>query len=182
MHRERERLADGRGVFIRPIRAADAPLLVDAFGHLSPLSRYRRFFTPMNRLSPTSVRYLTHVDHHRHEAVVAIDDHGSLVGIARYICSADDPTAAELAVTVIDDWQSDGLGTRLVERLVRRAREEGVERFTGEVLWENRKMLSLLRNLGVDRIVPVGSGAEEFSLRLDDPPGVTERVGGEKHG
>lgn len=168
MHPVPERLADGREVFIRPIRAADAPLLLEAFGRLSSLSRYRRFLTPMSRLSPTSVRYLTHVDHHLHEALVALDEHGVMVGVARYICSADDPTSGELAVTVSDEWQSDGLGTRLVRRLADRARQEGVEKFTGELLWENRKMLSMLHDLGVSRIVPIGSGVEEFSLALTD--------------
>ena len=81
----------------------------------------------MPELSEAMVRYLTDVDHHDHEAVVALDaatDEG--VGVARYVRDPERPTRAEAAVTVTDDWQGRGLGTLLLELLAVRAREEGV--------------------------------------------------------
>jgi GNAT superfamily N-acetyltransferase len=39
---------------------------------------------------------------------------GRGVGIARYIRDAEDPQAAEVAVTVLDHWQRRGLGTELL--------------------------------------------------------------------
>lgn len=166
---EHLRLDDGREVRVRPIRPSDGPLLLSLFWRMSPASRYRRFFCPMLTVSGNLVEYLTTVDHHEHEALVALDDtDGAIVGEARYIRSHDDPAAAELAVTIVDDWQSDGLGTALVAKLVERAREEGVERFFGEVLWENRKMIALLHDLHAGRLEPVGAGAQHFSLELAD--------------
>jgi len=38
---------------------------------------------------------------------------------------------------VADDWQGRGVGTQLLDRLVERARAEGVDRFTALVLAEN---------------------------------------------
>ena len=108
-------LRDGSAVLIRPVRSADAPLVADGFARLSARSRQLRFLTPKKDLSPAELRYFTDVDHHDHEALGALDHPGGRgVGIARYVRDADDPQAAEIAVTIIDDWQGRGLGTELV--------------------------------------------------------------------
>ena len=86
---------------IRPVRPTDEQLLRDGFARLSAESRYRRFLVPMPRLSAPLVRYLTEVDHHDHEALVAIDpDTGRMVGVARYVRYPDDPTDADLLVAL----------------------------------------------------------------------------------
>lgn len=160
-------LPDGRHVHIRPIRATDKGRLLDAFAHLSPLSRYRRFFTPMSRLSPEMLAYLTDVDHRDHEALVATaGPDGAIVGVARFIRLAEDPRTAELAVTVLDGWQSDHLGTALMTELIRRARDEGIERFTADVLWENRRMLELINDFGKPDLVARQDGVQTVALRL----------------
>src|SRR4051794_34693246 len=59
-------------VRIRPIRIDDQDLLSDGFSRLSPQSRRLRFFVSKKRLSAAELRYLTDVDHHNHEALVAV--------------------------------------------------------------------------------------------------------------
>jgi N-acetylglutamate synthase-like GNAT family acetyltransferase len=44
------------------------------------------------------------------------------------------PSDAEAAVAVIDPWQDRGVGTALLDALVARAREDGVERSTASML------------------------------------------------
>ena len=61
--------------------------------------------------------YLTEVDHHDHEALVAVDpETNEGVGVARFVRSAEDPAVAELAVAVADDWQGQGVGSLLAGR------------------------------------------------------------------
>lgn len=163
---EHLRLNDGREVGVRPIRPSDGPLLLSLFWRMSPASRYRRFFCPMLTVSGNLVEYLTTIDHQDHEALVALDGEGAMVGEARYIRSHDDPREAELAITIVDDWQSDGLGTALVARLIERARAEGIEWLTGDVLWENKRMIALLHDFGVRRLQPNGPGEEQFALEV----------------
>ena len=69
------------------------------------------------------------------------------MGIARYVRSADDPYAADLAVTIVDDWQGRGLGTELLARLSDRALDEGIHRFTALVAAENEVVGLLLRKM-----------------------------------
>jgi nucleotide-binding universal stress UspA family protein/GNAT superfamily N-acetyltransferase len=163
-------LPDGRAIDVRPIRVADRSLLGDAFDRLGPESRYRRFLAPIHELSEAMLSHFSDVDHHHHEALVALDPvTGRLIGVARFIRVARDPEAAELAVTVSDEWQSDGVGTVLVAFLVDRAREEGVLRFVGSMYWRNPPMHELLRELGEPEIHG-SDGVDEFSLSLPDEP------------
>ena len=142
-------LRDGSAVLIRPVRGTDAPLLADGFARLSARSRQLRFLGPKTGLSPAELRYLTNVDHHDHEALGALNPaDGRGVGIARYVRDAGEPGAAEIGVTVVDDWHGRGLGRELLARLSGRAREEGIARFTATVSADNVAMGRLLHRLG----------------------------------
>src|SRR6188472_2680453 len=70
-------LRDGSRVRIRQGRRTDRQLLVRGFEHLGPESRYRRFLTPTHALGDRTVRYMTELDHHDHEAMIALDERGA---------------------------------------------------------------------------------------------------------
>ncbi len=134
---------------LRSLAADDRDRIVAAFDRLSEESRYRRFFAPLHELSKRSLDYLIDIDHHDHEAIVAIDARtGDLVGLARYVRAEAAGVSAEAAVVVADDWQHQGLGRALLERLASRARAEGVSRFTALVQADNRRALELLAEIG----------------------------------
>jgi RimJ/RimL family protein N-acetyltransferase len=159
-------LRDGSAVLIRQVRSTDAPLLADGFARLSAASRQMRFLGVKKALSAAELRYLTDVDHHNHEALAALDrrgEHG--VGIARYVRDPDDPQAAEIAVTIVDDWQGRGLGTELLARLSDRARQEGIRRFTALADASNVAVAALLRNAGA-RLVRRGRGTVDYEITL----------------
>ena len=159
-------LRDGSAVLIRQVRGTDAPLLADGFARLSAASRQMRFLGVKKELSAAELRYFTDVDHHDHEALVALDRSGQQgVGIARFIRDADDPQAAEIAVTIVDDWQGRGLGTELLTRLSGRARQEGIRRFTALADAGNVAVAALLRNAGA-RLLHRGRGTIEYEITL----------------
>jgi len=87
------------------------------------------------------------------------------VGIARYIRNADDPQAAEIAVTILDDWQGRGLATELLARLSDRARQEGIRRFTALADADNVAVAAGLRNAGA-HLVRRGRGTVEYGITL----------------
>ena len=108
-----------------------------------------RFLAVKKELSPAEVRYFTEVDHHDHEALGAVDPgDGRGVGVARYVRSAEDPQAAEIAITVVDAWQGRGLGTELLVQLSDRARSEGICRFTALAAADNMAVAGLARRMG----------------------------------
>ena len=160
-------LRDGSTVLIRQVRGTDAPLLADGFAQLSARSRQLRFLTSKNTLSAAELRYYTEVDHHDHEALGALspaDERG--VGIARYVRDTADPQAAEIAVTIADDWQGRGLGTELLAQLSDRARQAGICRFTATVSADNVAMAALLWRMGAE-LTGRSHGTVEYEIALE---------------
>ena len=160
-------LRDGSEVLIRQVRGSDAPLMADGFARLSARSRQMRFLSPKRSLSAAELRYLTDVDHHDHEAIGALRAaDGCSVGIARYIREPGDPTAAEIAVTIVDDWHGRGLGTELLARLSDRARQAGICRFTATVSADNVAMTGLLWKLDA-KLAGRSRGTLEYEVMLE---------------
>jgi GNAT superfamily N-acetyltransferase len=146
-------LRDGSRVLIRPVQRGDGPLLAEGFGRLSAESRWMRFMMAKKVLTPAELRYLTDVDHHDHEALGALArKDGPGVGIARYVRDTTDPRTAEVAITVIDDWQHRGLGRELLDQLSSRACQEGISQFTALVSADNKAMTGLLDSMCADLV------------------------------
>jgi len=164
-------LRDGSLMLVRPIRPEDKGAIAAGFERLSAESRYRRFFAPLTELGDEELAYLTEVDHHDHEALIAFAlDSREPVAVARFIRNAD-PHEAEVAVTVVDHWQGRGAATALLDRLVARAREEGITHFLAAVLSDNRGAIEMF-----DSVAPPGSirrhtasGHVELVIDLPEP-------------
>jgi len=162
-------LSDGSRVEIRPLGPDDRQGLSAGFERLSERSRYRRFLSPTSRLSSQQLGYLTELDHHDHEALVAIEPssrHG--LAIARYVRSRENPREAEAAVAVADDWQRRGLGTILLRQLAVRARDEGIICFRALVLKENDAVRHLLETLGQVQERETDEDTIEVALEIPD--------------
>lgn len=162
-------LRDGRRVRVRPVEPGDRAQFVEAFDKLSPRSRYLRFHSGMEELTEQQLDYLTQVDQVDHVAWVAIDldapEHPG-IGVARFVRLDDEPEVAEAAVTVLDAYQGQGLGTFLLRLLAVTARNRGVATFRAYVLGENRAMLWLLSELGSTHRRR-GNGVYEIDVALD---------------
>ena len=164
------RLRDGSPVLIRPVQATDAPLIAGIFAALSDISRWMRFLAAKSALSPAELRYLTDIDHHDHEALAAIAPGGHGVGVARYIRHVGDPRSAEIAVTVVDEWQGRGLGTELLRRLSGHARRAGIGRFTAVASADNAAAAGLVCAMGAE-LAGGGAGTVEYQITLTPGPG-----------
>jgi len=156
-------LRDGRTALLRPLEPDDGERLQQAFERLSPTSRYRRFLRPMHEISDTDLHYLLSIDHRDHEAILALDPvQDEAVGVARFVRLQAGARSAEAAVAVVDDWQGQGLGRALLERLSERAREEGIDHFTAVAQAENRRAIEALGALG-----PTTASYEGSLVELD---------------
>jgi len=150
---------------IRPVAPSDRGAFRAGFERLGETSRYRRFLSPMDRLTNAQLDYLTNVDQHDHVALVAVDpaDGEEILGVARFVRTSD--RVAEPAIAIADHWQGKGLGTALFQALTSRALEEGVERFDALILAENEPILRLLSRAGAMQQRRTGADLEvEVSL------------------
>jgi RimJ/RimL family protein N-acetyltransferase len=149
----------------------DRSLLNPGLAQMSEQSRYLRFMAPVEQFSAGQLDYLTFVDHHDHEAILAFDAvTGEGVGIARYVRTSR--RTAEAAVSVADAWHGRGLGGELVRFLAERAQDEGVRVFSAQTFATNEPSMRMLERLGRTRRSGAGS-AVQVRVRLRDrrPPG-----------
>lgn len=163
-------LRDGSRAVVRPVEPGDRELIRHVFSNLSPRSRHWRFLSDAEELSEEDLSYLADVDHHRHEALGALDaETGEALGVARFTRVPGDREAAEVSVAVVDERQGRGLGTALLEALSERAREEGIRRYVALVSDDNEQMVAALEGVGARRRPEApAAGAAEYELPVPE--------------
>lgn len=141
---------------LRPANAADAAAISAFLQGLSAATRRLRFHGHCNPRSAALALQLCQVDGVRHQAWLAWVGDGedaAVVGEARFVCVADadaGPAAAELAITVADDWQGCGLADALMRQVLAAAALAGVRNLYGEVLDSNVRMQAFMRRHGFE--------------------------------
>ena len=149
MHRQQVTLADGAVIEIRPLERGDRQGLAAGAERLSARSRYLRFASPKDHLTERDLDWLTDLEHHSREALLAIDPTTrDGVAVARYVELSEEPGIVDMAVTVDDAWQNRGLGSYLLAQLIARARQEGHHAMRATVLAENAASLAMVRHAG----------------------------------
>ena len=126
---------------VRELGPHDGAVLDAVFAGLSAMSRFTRFHGAVPRLSARMRAQLAAVDGRTHMALGAFVG-PEPVGIARLIVVG--PGRADLAVEVVDAWQGNGIGARLVREVVALGRERGITEVVAEVLAENTAMRRVL--------------------------------------
>lgn len=169
-------LADGSRVLFRHIRPDDKSRLAAGFEQLSEESRYRRFFRRIDRLSDEQLSYLTEVDFNDHFAWIAVlaDEPGQPgLAVGRWIRIPNEAEVAESAITVVDAYQGNGLGSTMLWLLARSAVENGIEALRVWVQGDNSKVLAMLKDFG---IVPRKweGGISEIDVPLPDVESFSE--------
>lgn len=166
-------LADGGQALIWPLHHEDREALSEGYENLSSATRYHRFLSIVPHLSSTQLDHLVDevdgIDHVALALVVIDEDHvGEPVGVARMIRYELQPTAADVAVTVLDEWQGRGVATALLTELVRQ-RPVGVTRVLTTVAADNAASLAMLQRLGETTATTAGVGRLDVVVELTLP-------------
>jgi GNAT superfamily N-acetyltransferase len=103
----------------------------------------------------------------RHEAVIAVDDRG-ISGVARYARDETDPTTAEVAILVADEWQHHGVARELMQPLMTKARDAGITRFRAEILPENKTARHFFAGLAPTTRERMAGGHAFITVDLND--------------
>jgi GNAT superfamily N-acetyltransferase len=165
-----ETLRDGRRVEIRALRQDDRAALLAAVGRTSLESLYRRFFYVKRGFTEQETAFFLNIDFVDHVALVAVVEEASrpvIVGGARYIVLR--PRKAEVAFTVIDQYQGQGIGAALMRHLAGIARGAGLRELIADVLPGNGAMLKVFAKRGFPLRTKRESDVVHVTLRLDAP-------------
>ena len=152
------------------VRWEDEPLVSDFLGKCSEETIYFRYFKLIKKWTHEMLIRFTQNDYDRELGLMAIGQPPGpevMMGVSRMVMSTDRSTA-EFAVIVADPWQGKGLGPKLVERLIRIAREQGVKLLHGDVLAQNQPMLEMVKRLGFSLTKDAEGQTYRVALALQD--------------
>lgn len=145
-------LADGVRLTLRHIEPTDAAR-EQAFVHgLSPQSSYLRFHGTIKDLSKKDLKKFTEPDSRYAVAMIVLrsgEAGEEEIGVARYVIDPDRANC-EFAIVVADTWQKRGIGTRLMNALIRHLQVNGVKQISGFVIKSNSAMRKFVKQMGFE--------------------------------
>ncbi len=135
---------------MRPIRQDDAERWLAFFQRLSQQTKYLRFQRDPGEMGPEDALRFCTVDYKNTFALVGEvqrEQRREIIAIGRYY-RLPDKRSARVAFAIEDAYHGKGIGTRLIEWLANIARDNGIAFFEGDVLAENERMMSVLKDYG----------------------------------
>jgi RimJ/RimL family protein N-acetyltransferase len=147
-------LRNGTPVTIRVMRPDDRERLATAFSKLERESIYVRFFSFRKEIPERALDRIAEIDFQNLLGLVATVGEGAdetVIGSSTYVANpvTDGVRSAEVAFTIEEDYQGQGLGGRLFEAAASIARRHGISRFTADVLASNAAMLKVFERSGL---------------------------------
>lgn len=142
--------------------------LHEGFQSLSPQSIRNRFLAGKKDFTPQELSYLTELDGENHYAL-GILEHANAqrgIGIVRLVRMDNRPDCAEVAITIIDEYQGKGLGAILMDLIILAAIERGIQRLSYTYLVQNTAIEKLLTRYSPLRFGPISNGSKQVWLDL----------------
>lgn len=162
-------LRDGSEVLLRPIKAEDEQSHVAFNNSLSKEDRYKRFFGEVGQLSHEQMAKMTQIDFDREMAFIASqrndDNSVHTLGVVRAITDPENHET-EFAVVIRSDLQGQGLGKKLMTKMIEYCQQRGTKLMMGLTLPQNSGMVSLSRKLGFKVKFDIEEGWVEMKLDL----------------
>lgn len=164
-------LKNGTTAVMRPIRPEDESLMVRFHETLSDETVRSRYFHPIKLGERVAHPRLTRVCFNDYDREIALvvdrqTEHGhEILGIGR-LSKVPGTDSAEYAVLVSDRCQNLGIGTKLLEVLLRAARDEGVHRVFADILSDNHAMQRAAGKLGFAISENFGEGTVRSEIVL----------------
>lgn len=126
---------------------------------MSAQSRWKRFASASPELTEEQLDYLTNIDGKDHVAWCALIHHEQDfrgIAVARFIRLQDEVGIAEFAVTVIDEFQNQGIGFELLEKLIHSAQTRKIDTLRGYISPGNQVMIRLCQKFQASFIFSEG--------------------------
>jgi RimJ/RimL family protein N-acetyltransferase len=164
-------LRDGTPVRIRLARADDRPKLEAAFEGLDRQTVYTRYFSFRKGLSEAEFERLEAADPDRYFLLVANVGSGAdetVIAAANCVVldAAGPGRRAEIAFTVEEDYQRQGLASQMLAAITEIARSRGITRFEADVLSHNQAMLAVFRRCGLPMATSSSGGIVHLVMDL----------------
>lgn len=138
-------------ILIRPIRPDDERLFHRFHEDLSHETVRQRWLKDLGydeRVSHERLVKISFIDYDREIVFIAESGVEPEILAAARVSKVPFSKSATFGLVVKDKWQNRGLGTKLMQKLLQAAKEEGIEEIAAPMLAENHQMQALCKRLG----------------------------------
>ncbi len=164
---------DGLELKIRPIKPSDEDMMRRHFYTFSDESKYLRYFTNIRTMPHADMQKYVNIDYKKIMSIVAVLQKGNserIIAEGRYAAFPEENTH-ELAFLVDEEFQGKGIGSFLVNYLLKIARERGIPKLSASVLLKNGKMLAVLKKADVTPRIRSDRDVYELDFILNESSG-----------
>jgi acetyltransferase len=166
----------GRTILLRPIRPEEEPQHSRGIAAVDGHDLRVRFFHVVRSFEHSQLARLTQIDYDREMAFIAVARSAAgadeTLGVVRAVADPEG-LVAEFAALIRSDLKGQGLGSLLMNKLIRYCRGRGIAHLDGEVLVSNHRMLALVRSLGFAITSNADGDTVKVRLTLAAAPGET---------
>ncbi|OGD48147.1 hypothetical protein A3K69_04865 [Candidatus Bathyarchaeota archaeon RBG_16_57_9] len=156
----------GSELIVRPIKPTDEEMLSDMFYDLSDQTIINRFFSMLKSMPHRKLQQFCCIDYDGEMSLVALTKEGvkqRIVGLGSYHLNPA-THRAEIAFMMADAWQGKGIGTYMMQGLVKIAKSKKIKGFTAEVMRDNVPMIALMHKAGVEPKSTIVNGSYLFTM------------------
>lgn len=165
----------GQPIWVRPLQAADAPVLMEIFEHMGSESRYLRFQQTLDSVSKRRVaevaESIVRPDGTRKWGLLAFtaepDAPSIPVGGARYV--EVDEVSAEFAISIRDEFQKQGIGKELTHLVIDQAHKAGYRQVVATIQNSNSGMWYIFTSLPYEVTRHASGSVSDVVIHLDKP-------------
>ncbi|HMF30157.1 MAG TPA: GNAT family N-acetyltransferase, partial [Candidatus Lokiarchaeia archaeon] len=169
----------GTKLLVRPVKPTDERGLQELYYSLNDQDRYFRFFSPAKKFGHKEVQPRVTIDYSTDMILVCENTNPegvrSIIGAGGFFKTGD-PSKAELAFTINDEWQNQGITKFLLQYLIQIAREQGYRTLVGTILVENHAMLHIVQHAGCPVKIKIEQGESDFALDLSQNTPETGKI------
>lgn len=160
------KLKDGTPVTLRPVKPEDENLFSELFKSFSEETMRFRFFQTIKDATHETLTRYCNIDYDREIAIVTEIQHEKrrIIGAVRLIREPGGNTG-EFAVVVGDEWQGQGLGSKLLDYIIDIGKDMKLETIYGYLISDNVKMIHLCTQKGFE-MEPAEEGITKGVLKL----------------
>jgi len=162
-------LQDGRTIKIRPVKPTDERMIQELHYSLDKKDRYLRFFTPMKDFRHRRIQPMVNIDYSTDMILIGeYTEKGEekIIAMGAFF-KAYQPSVAELAFVVHEDWRGLGITKYLLNYLVTIGKELNYKTFGGSIMLENKPMLHIINNSGYSlKLKKIEQGITVFAFDL----------------
>ena len=157
-------------VRFRPLRPSDEEEMRRLFYRFSDESVYYRYFTPLKTMPHSRMQSYVNVDYSKDISIVGVvgePGQGRIIAEARYIKDPHSPYG-DVAFIVDEHYQGYGIATYMYQKLMRLAKERGLQGFTADVMPANKSMMRVFEKGDAEVKAALESGIYRLTIRFHE--------------